>query len=192
MIGAITAGLYGVGVSPTPTTGFVSIATAVGTGSSGIITFTAIPSTYKHLQIRGIGRATNTGATGQYALITANGDSTSANYISHSIDGNGSAVGAGSFTGYAGGIIQRYASSSLASGIMGVTVTDVLDYTSTSKNKAMRTLGGLDANTSFNAGIYMVSNLWISTAAITSLTITNPSGNWDSTTSFALYGIQGA
>jgi len=35
---------------------YESIASASGTGSSGTITFSSIPSTYTHLQIRGIGR----------------------------------------------------------------------------------------------------------------------------------------
>ena len=37
--------------------GFYSIATANGTGSSGLITFNSIPSTYQHLQVRGIFRS---------------------------------------------------------------------------------------------------------------------------------------
>ena len=38
-------------VTPEVASSFESIATATGTGSSGVITFSSIPSTYKHLQI---------------------------------------------------------------------------------------------------------------------------------------------
>jgi len=38
----------------------------------------------------------------------------------------------------------------------------------------------------------MTSELWMNTAAITSIVISNKSDNWNQYSSFALYGIKGA
>ena len=57
-------------------TSFDSIASATGTGSSGTITFSSIPQTYKHLQIRGIGRL-DVVTGGVSTRIRLNGDTTS-------------------------------------------------------------------------------------------------------------------
>ena len=66
--GGMSAGAYGWGAASGAGTSFESIATATGTGSSGTITFSSIPSTFKHLQIRGISRnsANSIGALMQY------------------------------------------------------------------------------------------------------------------------------
>ncbi len=68
MIGAITAGLYGTGVPPV-TSSYESIATSTATGSS--ITFSSIPSTYKHLQVRALGVFSGTVGAG---FMYFNGD----------------------------------------------------------------------------------------------------------------------
>ena len=47
-----------------PSGAYDSIATASGTGSSATISFTSIPSTYTHLQIRGIWNTTTGSAFG--------------------------------------------------------------------------------------------------------------------------------
>ena len=54
----ITSAVSSASNSLTPVTpsSFESIATVSGTGSSGTITFSSIPATYKHLQIRYIGK----------------------------------------------------------------------------------------------------------------------------------------
>ena len=71
--------------------------------------------------------------------------------------------------------------------MMGVLILDVHDYASTSKNKTIRSLNGNDQN---GAGdIYLTSGLWLSTAAVTSLTLFT-SANYLNTT-FSLYGIKG-
>jgi hypothetical protein len=158
---------------------FESIATANGTGASGVITFSSIPSTYKHLQIRYIGRSSS-GADG---YITLNG-STSASRR-HWLTGDGASMSGSNDTQ---GYVVPTAGSSDATSIMGVGVIDILDYANTNKNKVTRTLGGIDRNGSGYVILY--SGLWATTSAISSFTITATSGNWTTASTFALYGIK--
>jgi hypothetical protein len=179
-------GLLDAGV-PASTNSYESIATASGTGSSGTITFSSIPSTYKHLQLRAIGRSDYAGGNVQIA-VRFNSD-TAANYSGHYIVGNGgSAIASGSAnTTFAEGG-QVSAATSTASA-MGTAVMDILDYADTNKYKTLRSLSGFDANGS--GQVLLTSGAWRSTSAITSIILIAGAGNWTTTTQFALYGIKG-
>lgn len=179
MIGAITAGLFSTGVAAS-TNSFESIATTtVGAGGSGTITFSSIPSTYKHLQIR-ITEA-NTGTQFQ-PKVNFNSD-TAANYSYHYLNGNGSTTSAGAGTSQS----AFYLVANPTSPTTAVHVIDVLDYADTNKYKTVRFLDGYDANGS--GYIQLFSANWRSTAAINSITFTN--GTFAQYSSFALYGIKG-
>jgi hypothetical protein len=67
-------------------------------------------------------------------------------------------------------------------------VLDLLDYTSTTKNKTLRFLGGVDNNGS--GGIWLSSNIYITTAAITSLSFKFNSYNFTPDSRISLYGIK--
>ena len=167
---------------------FESIASATGTGSSGTITFSSIPSTYTSLQIRGIMR-TDGGTT---ANIILNGD-TGSNYASHQLYGDGTAAGAGgvaSSTSITNGGILGYGSAAAAN-LVGVFILDIHDYASTTRNKTTRIFTGRDDNSTATF-LRLGSGLWMSTAAVTSVSIVAASGNFTNQTSFALYGIKGA
>lgn len=166
---------------------------SVGSAGASSITFSSIPSTYKHLQIRGIMRIT-TGTAGTNDLqIRFNSDSGS-NYAYHALMGSGAAaqIGAASTQtiGTAGrAVIPR---NSSGASIYGTIVTDILDYANTSKYKTLRGLGGMD-NNSTNGYISLTSSLWQSTSAITSITLTDEgSGTFSQYSTFSLYGIKGA
>ena len=180
------AAIHGTGVAAS-TTSYESIATANGTGSSNSITFSSIPSTYKHLQIRGIVR----GATGSNLglLMRYNGD-TGANYAFHFLEGTGSAAGAQGYSSSSNPhILWNTTGSSELSNTYSAVVVDILDYANTNKYKTSRTLSGYDAN---GAGyIYLNSTLWQNTNAINSITISFSSVNFTTATQFALYGIKG-
>jgi hypothetical protein len=174
---------------------FESIATAVGTGSSGTITFTSIPSTYKHLQIRYVAKHTGTTNSLDSLDITLNGN-TGSNYTRHLIVGEGSNVTA---TGQASQVRIRTGSvipdsNASLNNMFGVGIIDINDYTSTSNNKTVRTILGVDTNSSVTpvGRITLVSGLWFATpAAITSIQLNSQVANWTTTTVFSLYGIKG-
>ncbi len=176
------------------TTSYESIATVtVGSGGTSTITFSSIPSTYTHLQVRLIARGgrtdADTAAGGLYIQLNSN-------YLTsmHQLRGNGSAASA---AGYSGGLNNGYIiiwvpASNASANIFGAGVVDILDYANTNKTKVIRTLSGDD----INGGGYITFNsgLWNSTSAITSITFgsTDGIGNIPEYSSFALYGIKGS
>jgi hypothetical protein len=160
---------------------FESIATATGTGSSGTITFSSIPGTYQHLQLR----INSKNTTGNNLELQFNSD-TGANYVRHYLRGNGSTVTASAqtaqnqieFMGSGGGTPNP-----------AVLIIDIQDYASTSKNKTVRNFSGQDEN---GSGIVILSSgLWLNTNAVTSITFKVSSGNFTTDSTFALYGIKG-
>jgi hypothetical protein len=162
---------------------YESIASATGTGSSGTITFSSIPATYTHLQIRFLGR--NSYPSTQ-VNVRFNSD-TGSNYANHMLYGEGNLPYAAQNTSQAFFRFYGLSYSSLTAGIMSAHVIDILDYANTNKYKTVRTLGGYDANGSGEQGFF--SGLWMSTTAVTSIDLIAVSGNWTADSQFALYGI---
>jgi len=169
---------------------FDSIATVtVGSGGASSVTFSSIPQTYSHLQLRIIGR-TNRGSSLDNIIINFNGD-TGANYYSRRLEGDGSGAysdGYGLSNQPAGFLVPTSADAANAftGGVM-----DILDYTSTVKNKTTRALRGIDLNGS--GYMTLGSVLWMPTTpvAITSINLLSQNGaNISQHSSFALYGIK--
>jgi len=165
----------------------------VGSTAQSSISFTSIPSTFKHLQIRASIR-TNRSDSNDSAAITINSD-TGANYATHRLSGTGASVG--SF-GYAsqtpsGGTswIALATGGTATSNVFAASVIDILDYSNTNKNKTVRSLSGNEDNSGTdNSRFWYMSNLWMNTSAITSITLT-ATGSFVQYSSFALYGIKG-
>ena len=169
------------------TNSYESIATATGTGSSGTISFTSIPATYNHLQIRFLTRSTRSAASSNI-FIGFNSDTTTGNYYGHMMEGNGASVSSTAKIGTSTSFMSATSAASNTSGIFSGGVIDVLDYANTNKYKTSRGLSGYDANGS--GLLYLASGLWMNTAAITSIQITDPLGNFATNSSFALYGVR--
>ena len=176
-----------------PVTGsFESIVTLNGTGSSGIITFSSIPQTYTHLQIRGIARDVGSLSAASNVSVNYNGITTST-YFNHRLIGDGtsaSAAGNASNGGIGAAIIS--AGNSMTANAYAVFILDILDYTSTTKTKTLTSFTGINTNSgSTNNFVRLSSGSSTATTAITSISFTNATNNFDTTTSFALYGIKG-
>jgi hypothetical protein len=165
---------------------FESIATATPTSGSAI-TFSSIPSTYKHLHIRFSVKA----PSGNPSLnLNYNGD-TGSNYTIHTVTGNGSSVTAGASISRTNfpiawnfGMVTVY---------QNVAIVDILDYASTTKYKTSRAFYGQESNSGSSASnLELNSGLWINTAAINSITVTVTGGlSYQSGTTISLYGIKG-
>jgi hypothetical protein len=180
--------------SSKPFSSFESIQTVtVGAGGASTVSFTSIPATYTHLQVRLIARSGRSdgdfGAGGLYFQFNSN-------YLTslHQLRGNGSAVAA---QGWSGGLNNGYImvwvpATGATTNTFGVGIVDILDYANTNKNRVVKTLSGNDLNGS--GYIAINSGLWNSTSAITSITFgsTDGSGNIPQYSQFALYGIKGA
>lgn len=169
------------------TSSYESIATTtVGSGGASTITFSSIPSTYKHLQLRGIGRSTDGNAGGNSVSVSLNSNTT---YRSHYLYGEGSGTPA-SGTDTIRNYIARVPSPSEPANVFGAFVCDILDYTDTNKFKTGRSLFGFDASGS--GSMYFSSFLYQQTTAVSSLTITIYGGfTFAQYSQIALYGIKG-
>lgn len=175
MIGNAIAGFLGIGASVAANS-FESIATINLSGSNDF-SFTSIPSTFTHLQLRMTGKLNGT------MNLQFNGDTTT-NYSNHYLYGTGSAAAASKDTtdskirfGYAGGdtIVQT--------GIL-----DLLDYRSTNKAKTVKYLFGQENNTA--GAIWLSSGAWFKTPeAVTSIRVFS-TFNWATGSTIALYGVK--
>lgn len=163
---------------------FVPLATTtVGAGGASTVTFSSIPSTYKHLQIRLYAGTDNADAN---IIARFNSDS-GTNYNLHYLYGDGSAAAAGAAANNTS-INAGYVAPNLTN-IFGVGIVDILDYADTNKFKTTRTLTGYDRNASGNLLVFY-SGAWRSTSAINSISLIAQGGNFKQYSSVALYGIK--
>ena len=177
----------GITKSKIPTVSYESIASATGTGSSGTITFSSIPSTYTSLQIRYFATSSVTGSS---LRLRFNGD-TGTNYAFHSVAGLGTGtITTGALASFSAILLGDWSNGTVNT-YGNVGITDIHDYTSTTRNKTIREFGGLEQNNNAS-GVFLNSGLWINTSSINSITFYLASGNFNTTTQVSLYGIKGA
>jgi hypothetical protein len=147
----------------------------------------AYASTYKHLQLRIVGRTNRASVTDDLS-IRLNAD-TGSNYRWHYLTGNGSSVssadiGSNTFMGN-----YTLAGNNVTANTFSGHVTDILDAFSSNKNTTIRSLGGLAGSYS---EIGLTSGAWFNTASITQIQVFLRLGSsYLSGTRFSLYGIRG-
>lgn len=168
----------------------ISTVSVTSGGGSASLSFTSIPSTYKHLQIRGIARNTSAGTASDYILLKLNSD-TGSNYAFHWLYGTGSAAGATASINRSNLPIGTCWETSALANSFSAVVCDILDYQNTNKYKTTRSLGGGDTNGGSYQEVNFMSGLWRDTAAITQIDVSSSDGNLAQYSSFALYGIRG-
>ena len=173
-------------------TSYESIATVtVGSGGTSSVSFTSIPSTYQHLQVRAFGRMTDAGTSANTFLTRYNNDTTAANYRSHRLLGENTTVYAQDSSGQQGvSFDAQWPRNSSGANCFGAMVLDILDYANTSKYKTTRSLNGSDDNSTSVTDIALSSGLWMSTSAINRIDFV-PTTGFAQYSSFALYGIKG-
>ena len=171
-----------------PSGAYDSIATLTANGTSQSLTFSSIPQTYTHLEIRGIGQAAY--SSNDYGAIGVrfNGD-TSGNYTRHAITGSGAAVSAYGLTGTTFAECGNGAYLNTGSTV-GSSVISILDYSNVNKYTTTKGFSGTDNNGI--GAVSFTSGLWLNTAAVTSVTVFQQNANFTSKTTYALYGIKGA
>jgi len=174
-----------------PASSYESISTVtVGAGGISTVTFSSIPSTYTHLQVRWIARSAGSESTPGGSLMTYAAPHAN-NFYYHALYGDGSSTASINSGGTSfATLIDYIPGSGATSGIFGTGVFDILDYANTNKIKTFRSLGGFDANGSGTVGLFSGANN--DTSVITSLSFAMNSGNnLAQYSSFALYGIKG-
>jgi hypothetical protein len=184
MLGILASSISG---SKAVTNSYESIATTTVSTPVSTITFSSIPATYKHLQVRAILRSTASGGEDSF-LMRLNSDSGS-NYSYHFLSGDGSGVGTTAAS--SSSFIYPYGipAASYAANCFGVKIIDLIDYADTNKYKTIKNLTGYEDN-STGGRLALTSGSWRNTGAVSTITFTN-SGNFPQYSSFALYGIKG-
>jgi hypothetical protein len=164
-----------------------AIATTYLEADAASVTFSSIPATYEHLQVRASDRAAGA-STGQAYYIEFNGSAGTA-YSSHVIRAHTSTVGANALTGEA--YIKIYDGihgSSTEASEYATIIVDVLDYANTNKNTTVQLMGSQSISNT-NRRVFVGSGLWDSTAAITQIKFTPSNGNMVRGSEFTLYGL---
>ena len=169
------------------------IASAILTGSTNPVSFTSIPSTFTHLQLRYSARSNNASATSNIYMCV-NNDVTTNHYAFHSLTGNGaSAASSGSNTSQNNVLIPASIPAATATtGINGVGIIDILDYSNANKLKTVKGLFGYDANGSGNVGLISGFDFFLATSSLISQIDFYFDGSAIAGSRFDLYGIQTA
>jgi hypothetical protein len=155
----------------------------VPSGGVSSITFAAIPQEYKHLQLRTFSAS----ATPGDPIVRLNGD-TGSNYYGNLMYGTGAGTPANYFPGVSTGLPWAIGNNPSVANAFGIAILDLLDYSSTTKQKPARSFFGYDNNGS--GQINYSHGLWTNTNAITSLTVVPNTGNLSQYSSYALYGVK--
>ena len=170
---------------------FVPIATTtVPSAGAASVTFSSIPSTYTHLQIRGIARSTAAQSFAGLRLRVGNGSvDTGSNYSTHQLYGDGSTATATANAPTTETYMGAISAANDTANTFGIAVIDILEYANTNIYKTIRVLDGVDTN---GAGyINFNSAGWRSTSAINTISLYPSAGNFAQYSQFALFGIKG-
>lgn len=189
IIGTIASGISGNLTVPN----FSSIATASGSGVN-TVTFSNIPQTYNHLQIRWQARfSTNTSNNGLLYFSTNNSNSGNNYSVSFGTTNNNAQFGS---EVTAQGTLQVRGAMSLSDNNASVFAAGVVDIFNYSNANAIPTFHGFASNrVTIGATPYQQiatnTGAVATTGAITSITIINGyANNFDASTTFALYGVR--
>lgn len=170
------------------TTAYNSIATATVTSGVTSITFSSIPSTYKHLVMTWFARTTeNINAQGTQTIFN---NDTGSNYAFAGQYASDTAEGAYIYanrTEIEGpDVLGNNATGQQAA----FTMLEILNYANTNMTKHIRGYNGRSDGPSVLFDVRHIDGMWFSTSAITSIKVTvKGTGNFSTNSVFALYGI---
>ena len=161
---------------------YEKIATNTLGSAAPTVTFSSIAGTYTDLFLV---MQTSVASGTLQNLMRVNGD-TGSNYSTTYLSGNGSSAVSvrGSNVTYAELGYNDYNTTAIGQ----MTIVNLMNYSNTTTNKTFLVRGS-----NANNGVSATVSLWRSTAAITSITITNSSAvNYAVGSTFTLYGIKAA
>lgn len=168
------------------------ISTTVLGSATSSVTFSGLGTSaaaYKHLQLRITAQSTFSSGSARAGInVTFNSD-TANNYSWHGLFGDGSTVGSQASTTTSSLVIADIPFLASSNSVFGAIVADILDFSSTSKNKTVRSLGGHSGSGATNH-IDLSSGAWYSTSAVTSITLKPITYNFITGSRFSLYGLK--
>jgi hypothetical protein len=169
---------------------FIKIASiTVGSGGTAAIDFTSIPNTFTDLMLVHSMRGTNANAQ-SYIDLTFNNATTG--YSNRAIFGNSATVQTYTYSALNriwGGLYQG---GSTTANVFGSGQIYIPNYANSTTVKSAILDSVSEANSVASDSVFTLINggLWNSTAAITSVKITNELGNWAEHSTAILYGIK--
>lgn len=185
---------YGFGLA-TETSAYTLIdSQVIGAGGASNITFSSIPSTYYHLELRYIAKNTDTGTNnGVSWLLKPNNNVTTTDYLVAGIYGQ--RLGADDFQdlttpGSPGQWPWWNINTSKAgySNWFGSGNVFIFDYANSNKHKTVIMQGGFHWDV--NSQISYQVQFYEQNTAISSLTVAPSDNNWAEYTKFSLYGVK--
>ena len=161
--------------------------TELGSAAASV-TFSSIPQTYDHLEVSWYANSDENVTALRGVSTTFNGD-TGANYSAQVLEGTGTGTGAASLAGQTSmGFAALTEGKSGAANEMSSGSFTIQNYTKTDRYKNL--LAGYGVN---QRRVQLGSNRWHSTAAVTSITLTQDgSGSFIAGSVFTLRGINAA
>jgi hypothetical protein len=191
MIGIMASAISGNLWAPAGAYDSIATFTVSASAGSATIDFTSIPQTYTHLQLRIMCRSLSSATNDGILMRCGTGGTldTTSTLWGHFLKGNGASATAGSRSSTNIEMIETTANTSTAN-IFGVAIIDLLDYTSTTKNKTFRSLTGNDQNSSTGELRLMSGSYGANTNAIDTLRFYSAFANIAQYSSFALYGVK--
>lgn len=190
-ITTFTAGTGTVSFAAATTSSYELIQTVYLTASTSSVTFdvSGLGSTYQHLQLRVTARSSRADV-GDDIILRFNNDSTVGNYRYHALYGTGSVAGSENAQVATGARFMQATGANFTASAFNAGVCDILDPFETTKNKTIRTLSGVPG--SYDR-IWLASNLWVNTSAVTSITLVSGfSANFVTGSRFSIYGLKGS
>jgi hypothetical protein len=164
---------------------FISSVT-VGSGGQASITFSSIPATYTDLLIKISARGTAAGAARNIA-IAFNGSS--ANYTMRNLVNEGGTATSYTQAAYSGQNATGYMSGSGATAST-FSNSDFYFTNYASSNYKSVSIDSVSENNVSAGWVWLGGDLWSSTSAITSITFTVDTGNFEQYSTAYLYGIK--
>jgi hypothetical protein len=171
------------------------LASGTGNGSSNTVTINSIPTTYKHLVVRATVRDSRSGSFADTIQMQFNNDS-STNYSRIAMRGINNSTfqtfrvtnqqASGEFAPF-----ELCSAGSTNSLLHSANVSEILNYSSSTMFKTIRTFGGYVASaTAASSGF--AGGTYASTTPITRIDFTNNgSSSFSSDTRFDIYGLVG-
>lgn len=177
------------GAAGSAKTAFELIETITLSSAANSITFSSIPSTYKHLHLRFAIKESVSSSSGPLRVYgQLNNDATLGAYDSHRFTGDQSSPASQN----AMGNTYFVWSAVMAGGntdvpVFSVGYLDITDYASSVKNKTIRSFSGYpDATSRIEFG----SGLWKNTSSVNSIKLFPEQNGFRAPSRFSLYGIK--
>lgn len=159
--------------------------------NAATITFSNISQAFQHLQLRLLSRS-NAAAAVDYVYVQFNGDATKANYwyVQTRSVGGGTPTILTTSASDLGVLVAEVPAGSSEANAAAVCTVDIFDYARTLWKKRVQSINSAREGSAATAWVQnQIGGGWLSTSAVTSLTLVLLTGSFRGDTVAELYGV---